>query len=138
MPPIHDATLTLRFFGDDLDPEELTARLGCPPDDYSVKGDTAVSESGASSVAATGRWLLRASDLYANDVEMQIAELLETLTDDLTVWHDVTMRYQADVVVGLFMQAGNENFTISPGAVGALAVRGLALHFDIYDHGITS
>jgi hypothetical protein len=111
LPPIHDANLTLRFFGDDLDPEYLTERLGCPPDDFSVKGDTATSESGATSVSATGRWLLRASDLYANDIEMQIAELLDTVTDDLTVWHDVTTRYQADMVVGLFMQAGNESFT---------------------------
>jgi hypothetical protein len=114
LPPIHDANLTLRFFGDDLDPEYLTERLGCPPDDFSVKGDTATSESGATSVSATGRWLLRASDLYANDIEMQIAELLDTVTDDLTVWHDVTTRYQADMVVGLFMQAGNESFTLSP------------------------
>lgn len=57
--------VTLRIFGDDLVPSEVTALLGCEPTTAYSKGDVRIgSKTGNRYVEKTGRWSLSAEDMY--------------------------------------------------------------------------
>jgi len=66
--------MCLRFFGDDLDPDEITARLGRPPSTGKKKGDTWIAKSGREKIARTGSWLLEAADCQPGDFDSQLAK----------------------------------------------------------------
>jgi hypothetical protein len=44
MAVLSGSTASLRFFGDDLDPDELTKLLGCPPTKSASKGEEIVGK----------------------------------------------------------------------------------------------
>lgn len=133
MAVIGETRLTIRFFGDDLDPEEITARLGCPPSAGAFKGAVTITQRGNERIARTGFWRLSASDRIPGDLDGQVAELVEKLSDDLSVWKELSQRYKADVFCGLFMRDGNEGIGLSVATMENLSARGLAIGFDIYD-----
>lgn len=133
MAVIGETRLTLRFFGDDLDPEEITARLGSPPSVGALKGALTITRSGNERIARTGSWRLSASDRIPGNLDGQVAELVEKLSDNLSVWKELSQRFQADVFCGLFMRDRNEGIGLSVATMEKLSTRGLAIGFDIYD-----
>src|SRR5688572_19374032 len=114
MAGLHETAASLRFIGDDLDPDEITARLGAAPTRSVRKGSTRKTKQGADWVERTGSWHLRVSRRRPGDLDGQIAELLGTLSGDLSVWQDLTRRFRADIFAGLFMQEWNEGLSRSP------------------------
>ena len=78
---IGTSTLTLRFFGDDLDPGEITARLGCTPSHGVPKGGTIVARRGTERIARTGSWRLSARDRTPGDLDGQAAEVFDKSRD---------------------------------------------------------
>lgn len=133
MATISKTRLSIRFFGDDLDPHEITARLGRAPSEGASKGGVIVSENGTERIARTGSWRLLAGHRMPGDLDGQVAELIETLNDDLSVWQDLSARFRGDVFCGLFMQESNEGIGLSAATMESLSSRGLAIGFDIYD-----
>ena len=131
MAEISRTTATLRLFGDDLDPDMVSALLGAQPTHSSRKGEARRSKSGPL-VAKTGSWLLSASDQSPGDLEAQIERLLAGLTSDLEVWSDLGRRFRIDIFCGLFMEDGNEGLVLSPRVLGALGERGMEVSLDIY------
>jgi hypothetical protein len=127
--------MCLRFFGDELDPDEITARLGHPPSVGMKKGGTWLTKSGKEKVARTGSWRLEAADRQPGDFDSQIAQILEGLSKDLAVWGDLTTRFKADVFCGVFMKESNEGLSLSAKSMLDLGVRRLSLDFDVYDPG---
>ncbi|WCM26911.1 DUF4279 domain-containing protein [Sphingomonas sp. QA11] len=136
MAAIYETTMCLRFFGDELDPDEITACLGRPPSVGMRKGGTWVTELGAEKVARTGSWRLKTNDRQPRDFDSHIAQILEGLSDDLAVWEDLVTRFKADVFCGLFMKESNEGLSLSAKSMLDLGARGLSLEFDIYDSGL--
>lgn len=129
------STATLRFFGDHLDPEDITARLACPPTRCASKGDVRVGRvTGQERTAKTGSWLLSAQEQKPAKLEQQITEIFARLTTDLEVWRVLTETYQSDVFCGLFMSTGNDGINLSPATLLALGTRGLEVCLDVYDH----
>ncbi len=57
---------------------------------------------------------------------------LAGLTLDISIWRDLTTRYQGDVFCGLFMGFFNEGADLSASVLTMLAERGLRVDFDIY------
>lgn len=133
MAKIYETTMTLRFFGDDLDPDEITARLAYPPTVGAKKGGVWITKGGIEKVARTGVWRLKVKDRKPGDLNGQIAELLMLLSDDLSVWGDLTARFEADLFCGIFMIEGNEGTSMSAKTMTNLGSRNLRLEFDIYD-----
>ncbi len=123
---------SLRFFGDDLDPDEVTTLLGCEPTSAERKGGKWITARGIEKVSPRGSWRLVADECKPGDLDHQIAQLLGKLTEDLGVWRDLTARFKADVFCGLFMEESNEGLPVSPNTLEALGVRNLVLDFDIY------
>ncbi|SNY65258.1 protein of unknown function [Stenotrophomonas sp. CC120223-11] len=100
--------VTLRFFGDDLLPEEVSALLGVTPTASHHKGqELKGSHSGAVRIARFGSWRLSAARREPEDLEAQIFEILDQLTDDLAVWQSLA-RFRPDLFCGLFMGSSND------------------------------
>ncbi|MEG3148690.1 DUF4279 domain-containing protein [Sphingomonas sp. ZT3P38] len=133
MAKIYQTAMCLRFFGDDLDPDEITVRLGCPPSVGMKKGTTWITKSGAERIARTGSWRLKATDRQPGDFDSQIGQILEGLSNDLAVWMDLTKRFKADVFCGVFMEESNEGLSLSAKSMLDLGARRLSLGFDVYD-----
>ena len=119
---------SVRFFGEDMDPAEISRLLASNPTAQNRPGD--VLQSGH--VLKRGSWRLTATELEPGDLESQIRSLLEGLTQDLAIWRELTARYQGDVFCGLFMDFTNEGAELSAALMAMLAERGLRLDFDIY------
>ena len=126
-----DATsVTLRFFGDDLDPDEVSRWLGSPPTLTRRKGEVIPGE--CKRVAETGSWLLSSERQSKNTLESQIDTLFNRLTDDVEVWRKLTKRYHADLFCGLWSEAWNRGLELSADIVERIAERGVRIGFDIY------
>jgi hypothetical protein len=130
MPELARVTVGLRIFGDALDPDEITRLLGIEPTGLARKGDIHRTASGREVVARSGSWRLHAG--VPGNLNTQIGALLTKLTSDLTIWRELTERYECDVFCGLFMRDGNEGTELSPQVMSMLSVRNLRLGLDIY------
>lgn len=132
MAGIYETRASLGFFGDELDPAELTAMLGAAPHESATKGSRRVTASGREFTAKTGKWLLRAPPSIPENLAAQIDAILTQLTPDLTVWQGLADRFHARLFCGLFMEGTNEGLRLDAATLSAIAGRGLFLDFDIY------
>jgi len=127
------SSASLRFFGDDLDPDDLTRRLAGSPTKSARKGDPRISQSSRQYVEKTGSWRLNALDAKPGDLDAQIQWIFASLTPDLSVWDELSTRFRADIFCGLFMDERNEGLEINPETLAAMGARGVTLSLDIYD-----
>jgi hypothetical protein len=133
MAHLHRTLATLRIAGEDLDPAEITALLGCSPTKGQRKGDVFTSStSGRSRTARFGMWCLDAADRQPENFDGQIEEILTKLTPSIDVWVAIAKRYKMDLFCGLMMRESNEGAEISPASLVALGQRGIQLSLDIY------
>ena len=129
------SVVSLRIFGDDLVPSEVTTLLGCEPTNACAKGDIRVgSKTGNKFVEKTGRWSLSAEDRHPEDIPAQILEILGKLPEDPATWGVLRSRYTMDFFCGVFMGSSNDGLEFPPEILGALFSRGISLGLDIYDH----
>jgi len=127
MTEIARSKVSLGFFGDGLDPAELTAFLGVQPMHRYRKGDDDRTPQ------RPGSWRLHATERAPGDPDAQIRELLSGLNSDVTVWRELTTRFKARLLCGLFMEVGNEGVDLSAEMLTEIGKRGLVLSLDIYD-----
>lgn len=133
MPGIARTKATLRVFGDDLNPDDVTRMLGASPTASTRKGDARTRPSGEPWLERTGSWRLKASELEPGNLDAQIQQIFAALTPDMAVWADLSDRFRLDMFCGLFMRKGNEGLEISPESLAALGARGVTLGLDIYE-----
>ena len=87
MAVLSGSTASLRFFDDDLDPDELTKLLGCPPTKSESKGEESVGKvTGQKRIARSGGWRLSAERREPGNFDDQISEILDQLTDDMNIF----------------------------------------------------
>lgn len=130
MGPVERSKASLRIGGDDLDPDEITALLGCSPSFARTKGKPI--KAGSDFPSPSGGWNLHATQASPEDLDSQIAELLGMLTEDIQVWAEIGRRFNLDLFCGLFMSQDNQGLTISVASLDALSRRGIQLSLDIY------
>ena len=131
--PIDTVKVSLRLFGHDLEPDEVTRLLGCEPTSSRRKGDV-IPDRRYHRVASKGSWLLQGQAESNIELEAQVQALLEMVTDDLNVWHDLANRFQVDIFCGLFLEEINRGFALSPELMKRLADRNIRVEFDIYSN----
>ena len=91
MAVLSGSAASLRFFGDDLDPDELTKLIGCPPTKSEQKGEEIVGKvTGQKRIARNGGWRLSAERREPGGFDAQISEILDQLTDDTDVCQNLT------------------------------------------------
>ena len=131
MSEVADYTISLRFFGDDLDPDVLSSLLGAQPSTSCRKGDVFHGKV-SDRIEKTGKWLLKLPSKPGEPFELRIETLLSGLTQDLTVWRELAEKYNADVFCGVWLGSSNEGMELPPRLMTQLAERGLHLGLDIY------
>ncbi|KAA0698328.1 DUF4279 domain-containing protein [Neorhizobium sp. P12A] len=132
MAEVHESAASLRFHGDDIDPEEISRILGCQPTSGAKKGGLWTTPNGTQVVARTGRWLLKTPQESPGDLDKQVAALFADLRDDLDAWKALAGRFRGNIFVGLFLSTYNEGIGLSPNTLSAIGLRGLELQLDIY------
>ena len=134
MSAIHHSIVTLRIYGDDLVPQDITKMLGVSPTHSAIKGQqTSVSPTtGKVAFAKAGMWRLCASDREPEDIDGQIREIFSQITANVAVWQSITKKYRANLFCGVFMSETNDGLSIPPQSMAVLAERGIELWFDIY------
>jgi hypothetical protein len=116
--PVDTFRITLRISGDDLDPEQVSALLGCVP-----------------TRAKRGQWhlMLDSRDLGESyEIDDGVKVLLERLPADLSVWAGLTSSYKVDLFCGLFLEADNRGIEIPAEILKLLSDRRIPMGFDIY------
>lgn len=131
MPVIDRATASLQLRGDSLEPHIVTEMLGAAPTFAYTRGDR-IPAGHSSRIARYGLWSLEAPAAIPAALDVQVAQLLDRLTRDLTVWHELSTRYDVFLFCGWFLRGRNEGLVITPETLGSLAERGIALDVDIY------
>lgn len=124
---------SLRVFGDDLDPDELTGLLGRLPSESRRKGDVyRVTRRGRLREADTGYWSYRAQDRAPGALDLQIDQIFRDLTEDIGAWRAVTSRFSCDLYCGLFLRDWSGWSILTPATLGAIAARGVELNLQVY------
>jgi hypothetical protein len=127
---------SLRFYGDALEPEEISRRLALEPTDRACRGDQATSPSGKIRTAPTGRWILETQgQVDSTDLEQHVAWLLDRLEVTGIVPTTLPGVSQADVFCYWVSATGNGGPEFSPQTLARLARLQLTLGFDIYFAG---
>jgi len=122
----------LGFYGEDLDPDEITARLGTQPTTAVRKGEIWLTRRGAEKMARTGSWRLEVDDCKPEDLDGQITRLLSPMSNDFEAWRAFSARYRGRIFAGLFLSSGAEGLSLQPGTLQMMGERGLTLDLDIY------
>ncbi len=125
-----ESSISLRFFGDDLIPDELTQLLGVEPSVSYRKGDVFRGKR-YDRIYDVGSWRLHTerSDI---DLQDQINKLLDKLPADLEIWHSLTKRFQADLFCGLWMKRWNRCLSFEVATLQQMTERGLSIGLDVY------
>lgn len=133
MAQVQRSAASLRIFGDDLVPDEITRLLGVTPTKAHVKGEKIVGKkTGLVIIAKSGSWFFKVQPREPEDIDGQIHEIFSKMTDDLAVWRRVTDKYPTDLFCGFFLKVSNEGLTISAQSLAALGNRGIKMNLDIY------
>ena len=121
--------VSLRVFGDSLEPDEVSALLGREPTRSHRKGDKIPSTS---SSEPTGAWILDSGLTEKAEIEDHVEALLSPVSNDSDEWASLTSRFSASILCSAFLDQYNEGFELSPRLAQSLADRGLVIAFDIY------
>lgn len=133
--PVDRFVVTLRIYGEELDPDRISALLGCTPTNAERKGVPIPSPGGNARIPKSGRWSLKIeSKDYAesDDIEDAVRMLFARLPSDPEVWASLTKAYKVDVFCGLFLASTNRGFSISPEISKLLSDRHVEIGFDVY------
>jgi hypothetical protein len=131
--------ISLGFFGDELDPDEVSRLLGGTPTSTCRKGDVAVGKA-TSRIERTGRWLLAFPVSPGEPLEPQLLRLFASLSQDASIWRSLTARYKPRLSIGAWIRSWNRGLELSPELLSLLSERGLGVGVDIYadfeDHDV--
>lgn len=132
MSKLFETAAALRIMGDDLNPDEITSLLECEPDRFGKKGDKTPLKNGRERIERTGIWGKNTPRTQPGNLDSQIAALLDSLTADLSIWSNLSSRFEVQIICGLFLKKGNEGLYISAETTRLLGARGIAMDLDIY------
>ena len=133
MAELSKSMVSFRIEGEDLSPAQISRILGASPTEARTKGEKIVGrKTGTVRSAKPGSWRLEASVRAPADMNGQIQELLDQMTDDLGAWQSLTRKYHADLFCGLFMRGSDEGLTIFARHLAALGSRGIELGLCLY------
>lgn len=124
---------SLRLFGADLDPEEISRQLACIPTTSERKGDLMGPKRNIT--ARQGGWKLWIEQENGNQLDRQIGELLHRTRSDIEVWHDLTRRFTVDIQCGVWLDEAGQGFGLQPATLAELGQRRIRIEFDVYYSG---
>lgn len=128
---VDESCYSLRFFGDDLNPDFITQVLGIQPTRSCRKSDIRRGKV-YNIIEKTGSWRHSTKRNAEIDIEEQINQLFDKLPTSLDVWINLTNQFYADLFCGVFLKRWNRGLSFSPQTLMRISERGLLLNLDIY------
>lgn len=127
-------TAQFRLFGDMLDPQQVTSRLGINPTLVHAKGDRKDSVPNREEVWQSGTWQLGSGLADSCPLEEHLTALLDVLSPVAeAIQRLLDNGCRADFFCGCFLRDWNQVVTLSPSAIRRIALLGAAITLDIYD-----
>jgi hypothetical protein len=124
--PVDRWKVALRVYGEELDPDRISALLGCEASSIARKGTPFPKK---------GRWILEINSEdcdEGDEVDDGVRMLLARLPSDPDVWASLASIYSVDVFCGVFVKSPNRGFGISTEVSRLLSDRALQIGFDLY------
>jgi Domain of unknown function (DUF4279) len=133
MAAVEHSEASLRFWGDDLDPDEISQILGVRPTAAGTKGSVRKTlRSGKQVIAKSGYWHHEAKSESPADLDKQLFELIGAFKADKRTLRGLVKRYHGNLFTGLFLKLSNGGIHISAKTLTVLGSLGFSLDVDIY------
>ena len=125
--------VALRIVGADLDPDEMTKRLGVAPTSNHRRGEV-LRRGSHEHQAVTGHWGFSLGTEHTEtwNLDAALNATLDYLPAGAALWQDLGDRFQVDLFCGLFMGSSNQGTDIESATLARIATLGLAISFDVY------
>jgi hypothetical protein len=130
--PVDETGACVAVYGEDLDPDAVSALLGCSPTSSHRRGDR---RGPRSPPYKRGGWFLQRRGKAPEGPEELVAKLLSQLPEDEAVWLKLDERYEVQVRFGIHMTGWNRGFDLSPDLIAKVARLHARVGFDIYAYG---
>lgn len=122
--------VTLSVRGDALEPEAITAALGCSSDRSWRRGEMIrISDRAKPVKAKTGYWSVTSDERH--DLDGALRSLFERISPE-TDWPQLTGSFEVYIDCGLWLGGYNQQFELGDEAIAMLAERRIGIGFDAY------
>ncbi len=125
MTAIDRSIASLRFVGEDLNPDDLLKSLEFSSSDELAK--PTIKNRGNVTILSVSY-----IESDSSELETKILFILSRFTKNITVWKEISEKCKGDIFCGLFLDGWNRGFELSRNLLNELSERNLALGFDIY------
>lgn len=122
--------VSLRLYGDTLDPDFLTQHLGIAPTFSAMKGDPGEREG--DDQRDTGMWIYRLDGSPGTELGDVIEGLLARFPDDSTLWEELSASYTVEVACAVFLESANQRTAIATDVLERLGRLLLPLNLDLF------
>jgi hypothetical protein len=122
--------VSLRVYGELLDPETLTEGFGVKPSQEYRRGDI-ISRRRPDATRPQGMWLLDSVLAADASIEEQIGHILDRLPDSVSLWESLTGNYNRDLFCGILISQQVSGISLSSSVIRRIADRGLDVHTDL-------
>jgi len=130
--PVDEFRVTLALYGERLDPDIASQRLGCRPTASHRKGE----KKGPRSPPFTGgAWFLTLEGKAPASPSDAIESLLGRFPPDVGFWKGLNDDFKVQLRIGIHTAGWNRGFHISPRASSMIALTGASIEFDLYSYG---
>lgn len=125
---------SIRLFGDDLDPDEVSRLLGCAPDHSRRRGALVPrGRSGPLVVSPWGSWIIETSWQSGQQLDEQMVARLARTTGDLAIWRGLAAEFDLSAYCGFARGGSGVGFELAPGTLAALRERRIRFSLEIYE-----
>ena len=121
--------VALLLYGEDLDPAEITRRLGVEPQTAGLAGSRM---SPRAAPLTRGVWGLERKDQAPATPSATLAALLSLVPPDPALWAELSSRFEIRVSLGLFLEQWNRGFELPADLVRRVGELGASVSCDIY------
>jgi hypothetical protein len=129
--PVDASRVCLGIYGDALEPEELTRKLGLAPTHAHRIGDP-IDSARVANAYKTGAWILDLGDVDAQDPEDAILHLLQWLPTDGAIWQGLTSGLDVKIGLSLILREWNRGFSLSANTLERLASLRVRLDVELW------
>lgn len=129
---VDETQVSLALYGNDLDPDTVSARLGTPPTDSRRRGDR---RSERSPPTKQGAWFLTVAGTAPVGPNELLRQLLQSFPMAASFWQPLVRDYKVQIRIGIHMDLWNRGFELDPDVVQMVAATGAPINFDLYFDG---
>ena len=128
--PIRSARVSLRIFGPNLDPDEVTQLMGRAPSLSYKAGDR--TSARVATPRKKGMWILNSEADPKKDITEHVAAVLQAVPSEQELWRRLADRFSVDLYCVCEIDGPNSGFELPIDLVREIGSRHLSVQIDIY------